>query len=437
METLQKFLERRPSYNEIVDMHDANSIKNWDAPHPHGMELLSGDGPSLYGRVKDKTGDVKWVSVADCHGQILCNLLGYGNEEIEGARAKVKEYRPGLDTVSNNFLSDVVEWTRAVIAESLKPMGDYDVLFVASGTEANDAIRRAARAITEGQAAFINLREGYSGSGVAANAACGHPAWRANSTFDIPGMYFTDPNPEDLQRVLRDIPKGRAKVYTSEAANKGVGGFGEIPDAFLRYAAEMVRADNRGLVGMDEVQTGVGRTGRSLWASETIYNGMKGPDMISMAKGLGNGHRAAVMAVLKEHSPKIDGLTYHTFGQTIEDLAVMGTVLQVVQRDNLTENARIRGEEFKTGLEEMKSRVPFSFEVQGRGLMVGIVLDTAKRVNAVLKNAPLEGWIPGKGGVNGNILRVAPPINIDSTFVKSVLRGIEDTFRLPEVEAAQ
>ena len=54
------------------------------------MELLSGDRHSLHGRVKDKTGDVKWVSVADCHGQIVCNLLGYGNEEIEGKSKKLK-----------------------------------------------------------------------------------------------------------------------------------------------------------------------------------------------------------------------------------------------------------------------------------------------------------------------------------------------------------
>lgn len=445
METLSEFLDRKPSYGEIRTLHDTHALKPWDSTHPHGLLLEEGDGPYLKGEMKDSDGNVRVIEgISDVHGQILCNLLGYGNPEVEAARNLVRP--SGLNVVSNNFLHKVVEWARAVIAETLTPIGDYKLLFTASGTESNDGIRRALNAISGGRADFLNLREGYSGAGVAASAACGQPPWRGSSTLDVVGMRFVSPDDVDFERALFDTPKGRALAYMSEAGNFGVGGFGEIPDSFLRKVAERLRARNsytldnpyprKGSLGMDEVQTGLGRTGRSFWASETIFQGMPGPDAISMAKGLGSNHHAAVLAVRAEHEPYIDGLTYHTFGQMVEDLAVMGTVVQIVQRDNLVDNARQMGERFIAGLEAKRSSIPVDFKLQGRGLMQAVVLDTGKRVAAVLRRAPLDGWVPGKGSVDGNILRVAPPLNVDEKFIDDVVEKIAMTFSAPDVEAA-
>lgn len=442
MESLSDFLDRKPSYDEIRQLHDEHAIKPWDSPHPHGLLLTEGQGPFLYGEMKDLDGNIKEVDdISDCHGQILCNLLGYGNSEVEDARTVRSG---GFNVVSNNFLHEVVEWARAVIAETLKPLGDYKLIFTASGTESNDGMRRALNAISGGRADFLNLREGYSGAGVAASAACGQRPWRGSSTLDVAGMRFVSPEIDDFERAIYDTPQGRPIAYMSEAGNFGVGGFGNIPDAFLRKVAERLWALNpadgaytrKGSFGMDEVQTGLGRTGRSFWASETIFKGMPCPDAISMAKGLGSNHHAAVLAVKAEHEPHIDGLTYHTFGQMLEDLAVMGTVVQIVQRDNLTENARKMGERLVTGLEAKRSSIPIDFRLQGRGLMQAIVLDTAKRVSAVLRRAPLDGWVPGKGGVAGNILRVAPPINVDEGFIDDVVGKITATLSAPDVEAA-
>lgn len=442
MESLQQFLDREPSYDEVRKLHDEHAIKPWDSPHPHGLELTEGEGPYLYGRMLDLKGDIVNVEAADCHGQILCNLLGYGNHEIAGVRRLHRDR--GLNVVSNNFLHEVVEWARAVIAETLKPLGDYKLLFTASGTESNDGIRRALNSISGGRADFLNLREGYSGAGVAASAACGQRPWRGSSTLDVAGMRFVSPEADDFDHAIYDTPQGRPIAYMSEAGNFGVGGFGNIPDAFLRKVAERLWSLNptdgayprKGSIGMDEVQTGLGRTGRSFWASETIFKGMQGPDAISMAKGLGSNQHAAVLAVKTEHEPHIDGLTYHTFGQMVEDLAAMGTVVQIVQRDNLTENARQMGERLVAGLEAKRSSIPIDFRIQGRGLMQAIVLDTAKRVSAVLRRAPLDGWVPGKGGVAGNILRVAPPINVDEGFIDDVVGKITATLSAPDVEAA-
>lgn len=445
METLKDFLNREPSYDEIRQLHDQHAIKPWDSPHPHGLLLVGGKGPYLRGEMRGPDGNVRELDdVSDCHGQILCNLLGYRNPEVEDARGLVGLDRYGLNVVSNNFLHEVVEWTRAVIAETLKPLGDYKLLFTASGTESNDAMRRAFNAISGGRADFINLREGYSGAGVAASAACGQRPWRGSSTLDVAGMRFADPNMDDFERAFYDTPPGRPLAYMSEAGNFGVGGFGEIPDEFLREVARRLWALNppsggyprKGSIGMDEVQTGLGRTGRSFWAAEAIFQNMPGPDAISMAKGLGSNHHAAVLAVQAEHEPHIDGLTYHTFGQMVEDLAVMGTVVQIVQRDNLTENARRMGERFVEGLGVQRSKIPIDFKIQGRGLMQAIVLDTAKRVAAVLRRAPLDGWVPCKGGVAGNILRVAPPINVDGQFIDDVVEKIATTLSAPDVEAA-
>ena len=251
---------------------------------------------------------------------------------------------------------------------------------------------------------------------------------------------------------MSDIPPSRYVAFMHEAGNFGVGGFGEISDEFIREAVGLLRGREGNRFDLpngddypDEVQTGMGRTGTTLWASQRIYGGIgmpnyRGENMppaaISAAKGLGSNHRAALTFVRKDVAKTVDGLTYHTFGENVEDLAVMGTVIQMAQRDDWVGNARERGEQLRADLESARSQTRIPFEIQGRGLMLGIRLESAAKVNAVLRQAPLDGWVCGKGGLTGNVLRVAPPINIIEAEASELAAGIAKTLSSEEVEAA-
>ncbi|MBI5413509.1 aminotransferase class III-fold pyridoxal phosphate-dependent enzyme [Candidatus Peregrinibacteria bacterium] len=434
-ESLRAFLDRDPPFDEVAGMRDRNSIPAWDKPHPHGLQVTSGDGAVLMGKMKNADGQVVDVKLDDCHGMIVSNGLGYNNPEIEDARAMVRQKR-GLDIVSSNFTSPVIEWAREQILQTLGP--DYVLWFVGVGGEANDVGQRVAYAKGHGHAELICLRNGYSGSTVASNAVCGQKAWVGNSTPSLPGVHLIDPTVEDLEKLLSVLPNDRFISLRTEAGRTGVGGFTEIPDAFLRKGAELVRARGLGMNHLDEVQTGMGRTGRAFWASQDIFKGMQGPDVITMAKSLGAGHRAAAIAIRRDHLDALKGsLSYHTFGGMEEDAAAMGTAVNIVRRDNLVENAKARGEQFQKEFSAAKGTIPFPVEVDGVGLMQALALPTANKVAAVLKVAPQKyGWIPGKGGFKGERLRLAPPLNVDAAFISRVVQKAVETLRDPEVEAA-
>lgn len=416
-------------------MRAKNTVPSWGKAHPHGMRIHSGQGVYLRGEVQ-RGGEIIPVTAVDAHGQILCNSGGYGNPEVEAARTVARE-RTNMDATSGNFTFDIVEWARATLLESLGQewADQYVAHLVASGTEANDTERRIAFAAGGGVAELINLRKGYSGAGFAANAACGHAPWKGRSTPSLPYMHFSDPDIGSFKGVLGDLPASRYAALMSEAGNYGVGGFDDVPDEFLRAATDYLRARG-GDAYMDEVQTGIGRTGTKFWATQRIFEGMTPPAAISAAKGLGSNHRAALVFVRKDVAAKIDGLTYHTFGENLEDLAAMGTVVQIAQRDNWTQNACDRGEQLKTKLEAGKSQVQVPFELHGRGLMFGIRLGTGQAVNAVLTQAPLDGWVPGKGGLGGEILRVAPPLVITEAQTDELADAILRTLSSADVAKA-
>lgn len=438
MESLSDFLQREPDYDEIGAMRERNAVKAWDgSPHPHGMMIESGQGPYLKGKIKRDGEVIDVENVVDAHGQILCNAAGYANPEIEAARALARG--TGIDALSGNFNSAILEWAREALLQSL---GDwrsrYKLLFVASGTEGNDMARRSAYSLGGGFAHIVNLLKGYSGSGFAASAACGNPGWRGRSTPNIPGFHLVDATREALEQTLMyAIPKGQSVSAMFEAGRFGVGGFHDIPDDFLRAMAEEVRK-RKGGAYPDEVQTGVGRNGRALWNSQVVFDGMEPPEGIVFAKSIGGAHRGAGLFLRDDVAAQADGLTYHTFGSNLEDVAAMGTVINMAQRDHWTENAAARGAQLKKGFEEtVKPKAAFDFSTHGEsGLMFAAALDTPARVNAVLRRAPVDGWVCGKGGVDGRVLRIAPPINVSQAVIRELIEKVAVTFASDEVAKA-
>jgi alanine-glyoxylate transaminase/(R)-3-amino-2-methylpropionate-pyruvate transaminase len=201
------------------------------------------------------------------------------------------------------------------------------------------------------------------------------------------------------------------------------------PDGYLKHAYEHVRAAG-GVCIADEVQTGFGRTGGHFWGFET--QGVI-PDIVTMAKGIGNGcPLAAVVTTPKIAAVLAQRIHFNTFGGNPVVCAIGNAVLEVIERDSLQENSRILGARILDGLERLKAKHKIVGDVRGKGLMLGIELvkDRATKEPAkaecaqVLETARELGLLLGKGGLWGQTIRFAPPMCItpaDADFLLAVL----------------
>jgi alanine-glyoxylate transaminase/(R)-3-amino-2-methylpropionate-pyruvate transaminase len=210
---------------------------------------------------------------------------------------------------------------------------------------------------------------------------------------------------------------------------QGVGGAVVFPDGYLKAAYEHVRAAG-GICIADEVQAGFARTGSHFWGFET--QGVI-PDIVTMAKGIGNG--AALAAVVT--TPAIaQALTsrihFNTFGGNPVVCTQGRAVLEVIDEDGIQANAARIGARLKAGCEDLARRHDLIGDVRGLGLMLGIELvkDHASKAPAkeecarVFERCRELGLLIGKGGLHGNVLRIKPPMCLtaaDADFLLEVL----------------
>jgi alanine-glyoxylate transaminase / (R)-3-amino-2-methylpropionate-pyruvate transaminase len=179
----------------------------------------------------------------------------------------------------------------------------------------------------------------------------------------------------------------------------------------------------------DEVQTGFGRTGTHFWGFET--QGVI-PDIVTMAKGIGNGcPLAAVVTTPKIAASMVGKVHFNTFGGNPVVSVIGKAVLEVIENEKLQENSLKQGARIKAGLEQLKSKYPIIGDVRGKGLLLGIEMvkdrttkEPAKaECAAVLEHAREMGLLIGKGGLWGQTIRFAPPMCItdaDAEFIVDV-----------------
>ncbi len=335
----------------------------------------------------------------------------------------------------------------ALYAEKLasKMPGDLKVCyFVNSGSEANDLATLMARAHT-GNFDLVALRNAYHGGNASGMAATAHSTWKFNVPHSFGVHHAIAPDPyrgafgrddpragakyaADVKQVIDYATSGRIAGFIAESI-QGVGGVVVFPDGYLSQTYEHVRAAG-GLCIADEVQSGFGRTGTHFWGFET--QGVI-PDIVTMAKGIGNGcPLAAVVTTPKIAASLTQRVHFNTFGGNPVSCAIGKAVLEAIESDRLQENSLRLGAHILAGLEKLKSKHPIIGDVRGKGLMLGIELvkdrvtkEPAKAECArVLENARELGLLLGKGGLWGQTIRFAPPMCItlaDADFLLAVL----------------
>src|SRR5882724_8292063 len=379
-------------------------------------------------RYLDGLGGIVTISVGHCHPHV-----------VEAARRQNET----LQHSTTIYLHpNIAEFAQKLAS---KMPGDLKVCyFVNSGSEANDLALLMARAYTANYD-VIALRNSYHGGNVSGMGLTAHSTWKFNvpHSFGVhqatfPDLYRgphgrTDPDAgkkyaADVKQLIDFATPGQVAGFIAESI-QGVGGVVVFPDGYLKHVYEHVRAAG-GVCIADEVQSGFGRTGTHFWGFET--QGVI-PDIVTMAKGIGNGAPlAAVVTTPKIAAVLAQKTHFNTFGGNPVVSAIGKAVLEVIEQENLQANCLKLGNHILAGLDKLKAKYSVIGDVRGKGLMLGIefVKDRATKEPAkeacaqVVENARELGLLLGKGGLWGQTIRFAPPMNItqaDADFLLAVL----------------
>jgi 4-aminobutyrate aminotransferase len=378
----------------------------------------------------------------DFFGGILTVSVGHCNDQVN---AKVHEQVDKLQHVSTVFATE----PQAALAKKIASItpGLTKSFFTNSGTEANETAILAARMYT-GSTEIVALRHSYHGRSSLAMAMTANAAWRLGPAIQ-PGIVFAHnaycyrcpfglKYPDcgvkcayDVEELIRTTTSGRVAGVIAEPI-QGVGGFITPPPEYFGIVAEIVRKYG-GIFISDEVQTAWGRTGNKWFGIE--HWGVT-PDVITSAKGLANGFPIGVTVARPEVADAMKGLTISTFGGNPVTTTAAKAVLDLIEQENLAANAADVGGYLRAGLEELQSKHAIIGDVRGMGLMLGVELVEDRKSKAPATQATLRLMeaarenriLLGRGGLNGNVLRISPPLNIGKSDVDDFIRQLDLSF---------
>ena len=363
----------------------------------------------------------------DYFGGVLTTMIGHSHPRVVAA---VQEQAAKVMHTSTLYLSEPMIALAEKIAE-VSGIPDARVFFTTSGTEANDTALLLATSMRKSNQ-ILAVRNSYHGRSFTTQAVTSNRAWRSTgiSGLDvnfIQGGYrlrspFTDLDDEryteacvqDMNQMIDMATSGDVACLIAEPI-QGVGGFAVPPDGLFGALGKRLQEDGILFIS-DEVQTGWGRTGDHFWGYEA--HGIV-PDMLTFAKGVGNGLALAGVVARAEIMETIKVLSFSTFGgnplSTAGGLATIETVLD----EDLQSNAKVMGERLVERLAPTVERTPWIAELRGRGLMQaietvepgGIDPDPGKAL-ALLEACKERGLLIGKGGLYGNVLRITPMLNV-------------------------
>jgi len=320
------------------------------------------------------------------------------------------------------------------------PSGLDSIFYANSGSEAVEASIRLARMAT-GRPNIIAFHGGFHGRTVAA-ASLTTAGTKFRSGFSpIMGGVHIAPFPyafrygwdlettidfalKELDYLLQTISSPADTAGFIIEPVLGDGGYLPTPPRFLEGVRE--RADRHGIVLiLDEVQAGVGRTGK-FWGHE--HSTVK-PDVLITAKGLASGFPISAIAASTELMSKAwPGSQGGTYGGNAVSAAAAVATLDVVREEGLVENARVRGDQLRAGLDALRLNNPLMGDVRGLGLMQAIEFVTeagepnAALANAVQQAAIAENLLLLTCGSGGNVVRVIPALNVDA---EEIATGVE------------
>ncbi len=397
--------------------------------------------------------DTEGKKYLDFFGGIVTVSVGHANPKVIN---KTKAQIDKLQHASTLFPNEAV----VALAEKLAQITPGDIkqsYFTNSGTEANETAVQLAR-IHTGHTEIVALRHGYSGRSALAQGLTAHSSWRkslpaAHGIVHAMNAYCyrcplgkTYPSCEvacakDVEAVIQTCTSGRIAAFLAEPI-QGVGGFITPPKEYFKIVFKIVK-EYGGLYIDDEVQTAWGRTGKKWFG---IEHWEVSPDIITSAKGLGNGIPVGVTMTKPEIAASFQGLQISTFGGNPVTSVTAKAVIDLIEEDKLMDNAYTVGGYFRQKLEELQSKHDLIGDVRGMGLMQAMELVKDRKTKepapqetaAVMEEARKRGLLIGKGGLFGNVIRMSPPMNIAKSDVDEAFKMLDESFAAvsPGVAAA-
>ncbi|MBI4052123.1 MAG: aspartate aminotransferase family protein [Elusimicrobia bacterium] len=321
--------------------------------------------------------------------------------------------------------------------------------FTNSGCEANELAAILSKNYT-GRSEFIALRHSFHGRTLMAMSFTGQSIWR-HSTPYVFGVYHAPANytyrrsegntakqyaqwcAEEVGEIIKYSTSGKIAAYIAEP----ISGFGGVIDPEPEYFPKVYEIVKKhgGLFIADEVQTGVGRTGKKFLGIEQW--GVR-PDIVTMAKGIGNGYPLGAVVTTREIAESMRGkVHFNTFGGSPVAMAAGLAVLEVLEKEKLSQNAFEVGGYLKDKLSKMMEKQPLIGDVRGKGLMLGVELVKDRKTKEpapqellkVMDYAKEGGVLIGKGGMSQNIIRIKPPLCVTKKDADVIAEVLEDSFR--------
>jgi 4-aminobutyrate aminotransferase len=379
----------------------------------------------------------------DFFGGIVTVSVGHCNPRVT---EKIKAQVDRLQHTSTLFPNEHIVALAEKIAQ-ITPGEISQSFFTNSGTEANELAVQLARVHSDGME-IVALRHGYSGRSQLAQGLTAHSPWRKSlpGTFGI--VHAVNPycyrcpfgaKPEscglecakDVENVIQTTTSGRIAGFLAEPI-QGVGGFITPPKDYFKIVFKIVK-EYGGVFISDEVQTGWGRTGKKWFGIEQWE---VTPDIITSAKGMGNGVPIGLTATTPAIAASFKGLQISTFGGNPVTSVAAKAVIDIIEGDKLMDNAALVGGYFREKLEELKQKHTLIGDVRGMGLMQALELvkdrnskePAPQETNRLLDAARAEGLLIGKGGLHGNVIRMSPPMNISKSDVDEAARLLDRAF---------
>jgi len=322
----------------------------------------------------------------------------------------------------------------------ITPGGLTRSFFTNSGTEADETAVVLAQLAT-GNQELIALRHGYSGRSILAQTLTAHAAWRAIPTAiafikhaHAPYCYrcamgLTYPACDlrcarDIEELIQTETRGAVAGLLAEPI-QGVGGFVVPPPEYFQVAVPIIRKYG-GVFISDEVQTGFGRTGDKMFGIE--HYGVE-PEIMTMAKGVANGLPMGVTVATEDVASSFKALTISTFGGNPVSCTAALATIEVIEKEQVLQRSARLGAMLRAGLDDLAREHTVIGEVRGMGLMQALELVQDRKTRepapaqavALMEHTRKRGLLVGKGGLYGNVMRIAPPMLLQESDVKQAL----------------
>jgi 4-aminobutyrate aminotransferase-like enzyme len=384
--------------------------------------------------------DLEGRRYLDFFGGILTISVGHANPKVT---TKIKAQVDRLQHTSTLYPNEAIVALAEKLAQ-ITPGALQKSFFTNSGTEANEAALLLARMAT-GSYDVVALRHAYAGGSSLAKSVTAQAPWRKAGIISV-GMahavnpycyrcplHLTYPSCEvacanDVENLIQTGTSGHIAAFMAEPI-QGVGGFITPPPEYFKIVFKIVKKYG-GLFIADEVQTGFGRTGKKWFGIEQWE---VTPDIITCAKGMGNGVPVGATITTAELADSFQGLTISTFGgNPVTSVAARATI-EVIEEENLRENSHVVGNYFRGKLDGLKEKYPVIGDVRGMGLMQALELVKDRQTKEpapaeatqLMERARDNGLLIGKGGLYGNVIRLSPMLNIGKADVDEAIKLLD------------